>query len=196
MKRFALLALASGMAIAAAAPASAATTVTRCDSGNGVMNSAASCNIVFDGTAGTFGNANVTVSPFVDIYTFDIATAGNLGLTLSSIASSGPSDINFSLVRLNPPGGGNNVMLAQGSTGTVEFYSLSNLNATAGTYTLRLAGTVAGAPPSAAYSGTISFAQTAAVPEPATWAMMTLGFGAMGFAMRRKAKASTRIRFA
>jgi hypothetical protein len=35
----------------------------------------------------------------------------------------------------------------------------------------------------------------AAVPEPATWAMMTLGFGAMGFAMRRK-KVATRIRFA
>ena len=34
-----------------------------------------------------------------------------------------------------------------------------------------------------------------AVPEPATWAMMTLGFGAMGFAMRRK-KLATRIRFA
>ena len=38
-------------------------------------------------------------------------------------------------------------------------------------------------------------AATAPVPEPATWAMMTLGFGAMGFAMRRK-NVSTRIRFA
>lgn len=36
---------------------------------------------------------------------------------------------------------------------------------------------------------------TGAVPEPATWAMMTLGFAAMGLAMRRK-KVSTRIRFA
>lgn len=35
----------------------------------------------------------------------------------------------------------------------------------------------------------------AAVPEPATWGMMLLGFGAMGFRMRRK-KVSTRIRFA
>ena len=38
-------------------------------------------------------------------------------------------------------------------------------------------------------------ASSGAVPEPATWAMMTLGFGAMGFAMRRK-KVGTRIRFA
>ena len=35
-----------------------------------------------------------------------------------------------------------------------------------------------------------------AVPEPATWAMMMLGFGSMGYAMRRKNKVSTRIRFA
>jgi hypothetical protein len=41
----------------------------------------------------------------------------------------------------------------------------------------------------------IDTAAAAGVPEPATWAMMTLGFGAMGFAMRRK-KVSTRIRFA
>ncbi|MEH3120469.1 MAG: PEPxxWA-CTERM sorting domain-containing protein [Sphingomonas phyllosphaerae] len=35
-----------------------------------------------------------------------------------------------------------------------------------------------------------------AVPEPATWAMMMLGFGVVGFAMRRKAKVNTRVRFA
>ena len=41
----------------------------------------------------------------------------------------------------------------------------------------------------------LASAATGAVPEPATWAMMTLGFGAVGFAMRRK-MAATRIRFA
>lgn len=39
-------------------------------------------------------------------------------------------------------------------------------------------------------------AVTPGVPEPATWAMMMLGFGGVGYAMRRKPKASTRIRFA
>jgi hypothetical protein len=33
-----------------------------------------------------------------------------------------------------------------------------------------------------------SFAVTPSVPEPATWAMMLLGFGAVGFAMRRNRK--------
>ncbi|MHA6723182.1 PEPxxWA-CTERM sorting domain-containing protein [Sphingomonas sp. RS2018] len=39
-------------------------------------------------------------------------------------------------------------------------------------------------------------AVTTAVPEPATWAMMMLGFGGIGFAMRRRSTVTTRIRFA
>ena len=37
---------------------------------------------------------------------------------------------------------------------------------------------------------------TAAVPEPAAWAMMMLGFGGIGFALRRRSKVTTRVRFA
>ncbi len=41
------------------------------------------------------------------------------------------------------------------------------------------------------------FAQVAnPVPEPATWAMMLAGFGAVGFAMRRRTKVTTRVRYA
>lgn len=36
-----------------------------------------------------------------------------------------------------------------------------------------------------------SRAVSAAVPEPATWGMMLLGLGAMGYSMRRRAKVST-----
>lgn len=180
---------------AAAVPAMAATTVARCDSG--VINSPTGCNIVFDGTSGNFGNPNVIASPFVDIYAFDIAGPGRLGLTLTSVASSGPTDIAFQLVRLNPPqGGGGNVVLAQGSTGAVEFYQLSQFATVAGEYRLRLEGTVASAPPTASYTGSISFAQTAAVPEPASWALMMLGFSTVGFALRRRQTYQKRIRFA
>ncbi len=35
-----------------------------------------------------------------------------------------------------------------------------------------------------------------AVPEPATWAMMLLGFGVLGFGMRRRSKDRVRARFA
>lgn len=36
----------------------------------------------------------------------------------------------------------------------------------------------------------------APVPEPATWGMMLLGFGGLGYALRRRAKPGVRIRFA
>ena len=39
-------------------------------------------------------------------------------------------------------------------------------------------------------------ATTAPVPEPATWAMMMLGFGAMGATLRRRSKLSSTIHFA
>jgi hypothetical protein len=37
--------------------------------------------------------------------------------------------------------------------------------------------------------------QTVAVPEPATWALMCFGFGAIGGAFRRRATVATRFRF-
>ena len=36
----------------------------------------------------------------------------------------------------------------------------------------------------------------AAVPEPATWTMMIIGLGAVGFAMRRRGKVATTVSFA
>ncbi len=58
--------------------------------------------------------------------------------------------------------------------------------------TIRVAGTVVG---NNSYSGTMTFAATA-VPEPATWAMMMLGIGAIGFAARRRRSAVTNVSYA
>ncbi|QDZ08007.1 PEP-CTERM sorting domain-containing protein [Sphingomonas panacisoli] len=41
-----------------------------------------------------------------------------------------------------------------------------------------------------------NLAVRSAVPEPATWAMMLLGFGSLGVAIRRKPKPAMRIRYA
>jgi hypothetical protein len=42
-------------------------------------------------------------------------------------------------------------------------------------------------------NGTPSILSVAAVPEPATWALMILGMGAVGFAMRRRKNANTNV---
>jgi len=39
------------------------------------------------------------------------------------------------------------------------------------------------------YNGSVTFAPSSAVPEPATWSLMIIGFGAMGASLRRSNKA-------
>jgi len=39
----------------------------------------------------------------------------------------------------------------------------------------------------------VTFSSSGAVPEPATWALMILGFGAVGYSMRRRQKAAVRF---
>lgn len=63
-----------------------------------------------------------------------------------------------------------------------------------GTYTIAYRGTVTGPP--AGVGSNITFAAASAVPEPATWGLMILGFGGVGFVLRRRARTRTRVRFA
>jgi hypothetical protein len=70
------------------------------------------------------------------------------------------------------PGGNGTVTLADSGTPHTLTYTVVNTSNVLGTY-----------------GGTFNFA-TAPVPEPATWAMMLLGFGGIGMAMRRRRKAS------
>ena len=43
-------------------------------------------------------------------------------------------------------------------------------------------------------SGWVTVTEAAVVPEPASWALMILGFGLAGAALRRKSVATTRVR--
>ena len=54
-----------------------------------------------------------------------------------------------------------------------------------GSFSVLLQDAVFGTPGSARVSGTFTYL-SASVPEPSTWAMMLLGFGAVGFALRRR----------
>ena len=142
-------------------------------------------SLVIDGPSGTFGNSQVTCEggatapcSFSDELTFFTPSGYQLlNSTLSASETSDPlTTISFDTITLN------GVSFDEIITGTTDFYQLLNQVLIDGAEnTIVVAGTTGG---NAAYSGTLTFA--AAVPEPGTWAMMLLGFGAIGFSMRRK----------
>jgi hypothetical protein len=144
--------------------------------------------LTITGPSGTFGDDNVTcatgvVAPCSFTRTFSfLSPAGfnlaSLDITSNFTGTNTIANIDFSSVTFN--GTPFNIL----STGQQEFRNLLNQTLVAGgNNTIAISGTTGG---NAAFSGTISFASAAAVPEPGTWLMMLLGFGAMGYSMRRR----------
>jgi hypothetical protein len=173
MKKIALAALVAAGTLTVAAPASAATYNN--------FNPAT-------GT-GTYGNDAVSTSPFSDLFTFVVTKASSLSSSILS-SKSGDNDVNFSLVQLTGPDG----FVAdydEISSGVFEFRTYGPNTIQAGTYTLSVQGTSTGI---ASYTG--DFTLSAGVPEPATWGLMILGFGAVGGAMRRRQSVAAKVRFA
>lgn len=91
-----------------------------------------------------------------------------------------------------------------GIDGTVDLTANNNADTTLQTYSYNFLGT--GLPTSLAFSShgesmnidaiLDDVSVTAAVPEPATWAMMLVGFGAIGGTLRRRHKVAARVHFA
>ncbi|MEO6716753.1 MAG: FxDxF family PEP-CTERM protein [Novosphingobium sp.] len=170
-----------------------------------VMATQANAALVITVTApsGTFTSNNVVCagSPclFSESGTFAAPAGYSLvGGTITSGPATGvgdPNDITFGTTTVGSPmtvtlNGTAFTLTSTGifDTGTLGFISLLPTN------TLSINGR-AGATGQGSYSGTLQFANRA-VPEPAIWAMMLLGFGMIGFAMRRRPKFSTRVNFA
>lgn len=130
----------------------------------------------------SFGNTPGTSGQFTDVYTFSFPTAGRVSVTVNSTDSGSRTNVNFrnNGVTLN------GTPLSVISSGVVELLQVINQPVAAGLQTLSVSGS---AQKLGSYSGTITFA----VPEPATWAMMILGMGAVGFAMRRRRPAKAAL---
>jgi hypothetical protein len=159
--------------------------------------------LTITGPSGTYGDDTVTCAnggfscSFSRTFTFTTPAGYNLSSADISSVLTGTdqaTNIDFTSVTLN------GVNFNNLSTGIQEFRNLLNQSLTAGGQnTLLVSGTVGSAnsttPANASFSGNLSFAnQVAAIPEPATWGLMVVGFGMIGAAARgRKTKTSVRF---
>jgi hypothetical protein len=179
MKLIGVAIAAASVALATASPAYAG------KSTKNVLTAVDDCSMVCDGptTVGTettigFTEAGLANPTFTEWLTFTNDLAGVYALTLDT-SSSG---IDFTSAILTGPGGPYELM-EEFDNGISEFWNLSSLFLEAGTYTLTINGENNS---TGSLGGTVTIN---AVPEPGTWAMMLLGFGAAGFAMRRRRNA-------
>ena len=176
MKYSAIATLAVSAALVLASPAYAG------KSNKSVLTEVDASSMVVDGptTVGAettigFTEAGLANPTFTEWLTFTNDLAGVYALTLDT-SSTG---IDFTSAILTGPGGPYE-LVEEFDNGIAEFWNLSSLFLEAGTYTLTINGDNRS---TGSLGGTVTIN---AVPEPGTWAMMLLGFGAAGFAMRRR----------
>ncbi len=123
-----------------------------------------------------FTEANLSTPTFTENLVFTNTLAGLYSLTLTT---SSPA-IDFTSAILTGLGGPFNLVPIS-DDGITEFWRLTApAGLDAGQYTLTINGSNSGA---GSLGGSITIQ---AVPEPGTWAMLLIGFGAVGFAMRRR----------
>lgn len=134
-------------------------------------------NIVND--SGVFGATTDDLGAFSHVFSFTIPVTGNYGSSTVTTTIQGLRDIDFTSVLLDSHA----FTKVLGDPG--ETWQLSGVLLTGGNHTITLNGVKSGTGFSS-YAGTL---ELGAVPEPAAWGMMLLGFGLVGSSMRsRKGK--------
>lgn len=156
---------------AALAMGSAATATVTIDSST--MNTGGP-TIIGDTTRIDYNDTGLT-DPFTETLTFTNTEAGQYVISLVTNFAS----VNFTSAILTGPSGPL-ALTSQIDNGTLERWTTPETGLLAGQYTLTIMGNTGR---DTQIGGHIDIQ---AVPEPATWAMMLLGFGAVGFAMRRR----------
>jgi PEP-CTERM putative exosortase interaction domain len=138
----------------------------------------------------TIGRTDIGEGIFTDIYRFIVDADGFGSGSISTSLSGLTTDVDFLSVTIN----GQTVPIF-GQNTDVEFAGISGVAIMAGELNeLIVSGSSAGL---GSYGGNLTFTPaTAPIPEPATWAMMLMGFGGLGYTMRRSRRANARVQFA
>ncbi|WP_277979140.1 FxDxF family PEP-CTERM protein [Sphingomonas phyllosphaerae] len=145
------------------------------------------------GPGGTFSGAfqvtGLKAGTFSDTFTFTLPTNGlGSGTVTTSVTDLfSANDLDFTSVTINDIA----AEITKTAGGAFEVAFINNVPIVAGQLNkLVVTGLSRG---NGAYGGQATFTPVnSAVPEPATWAMMIMGFGVVGYAMRRR---RTAVRF-
>jgi hypothetical protein len=128
------------------------------------------------------GSGNITtgvaITDFLGSTDLDITSILVNGV-LASLQLQDANHVNCSVRDIDP---------TVGTCGANEFWSANNVPITGGALnTIVVSGISRGL---GSYGGNLTFTPAAAVPEPATWAMMLLGFAGIGWQFRRRRSAT------
>ncbi|WP_293356879.1 FxDxF family PEP-CTERM protein [Phenylobacterium sp.] len=130
----------------------------------------------------TFGNTGITDPAINDVFDFQMPS-GRADFVVTSTMSGGSQNITWSSIAFN------GTEFDSGSVGWNEFSFLNGVTVTKDQLQRLVLTGVGGG--NASYSGVITFMPTAAVPEPASWALLIVGFGGAGAILRRTSRSRT-----
>jgi hypothetical protein len=164
--------------------------------------SAATCTPV---CTGTFAPLTSESAGFSDVYTFQVVGGPavlNDDSATNAITNPGQTIASWVLDVFHNSANSNasftNGGLVTGSASSVSQVGsdqivalLNSITLQPGFYAVETTGTVGGV--ATTYSGSFSFSPTSAVPEPATWGMMLLGFVGLALAFRRKRRVASLV---
>jgi hypothetical protein len=143
--------------------------------------------------SGTFGNSFNPVAPatsinpgmFTDVFNFNLTGPSLANGSLISISLNGGNNIDFTCATCAVLLDSTAFTLV--STGTTDTFTLNPTSLALGPHAFTITGNIVSGP-SASYTGTFNL--NLPVPEASTWAMMLLGFGAIGMAMRGRRRST------
>lgn len=199
MKRYCIAAAVAAIAFVST-PAMATVTIEGDPANTTVTGYSGPNGLLISGSGLSYGP--FTLTNIGDSFTTSVLTIGTPETTVNLFEDTTPRQVSVDFAFLNPLDAAGALVTGSttgfiipftgcgivfGGCGAVDWSNTPTIFSfgNGGSFSLLLQDAAFGTPGSANVRGTFTYV-TAAVPEPSTWAMMLLGFGAVGFAMRRR----------